>query len=220
MPQTSKFKISKGWIILGIIGVLVIIFLAQGCSVNNSLVKLDEQVNAQWSNIGTQLQRRLDLIPNLVRTVQGYAAHEANTLQAVTNARAGLKNALDEAQAQADAAKQAPENLERYQQAQDELNRQLSVYVNAVTEAYPDLKANENFLDLQAQLEGTENRIATERIRYNEAVQQFNTKCRTFPNSIFAGMFGFHPREMFQAQAAANNAPVVDFGNGAPTVDF
>lgn len=218
-------KIKKSYIALGVVAVIVLLLLGGGCSTYNSLVTLDEGVNASWQNVETQMQRRLDLIPNLVRTVQGYASHESNTLQAVTDARAGLKKAYDEAQAQNDKAREAgtapdAQTLSRYQEAQANLNRQLGIYVNAVHEAYPDLKANQNFLDLQAQLEGTENRIATERTRYNEAVKEYNVKRRKFPNNIFAGICGFQPRSGFEAEAAASHAPVVDFGSEAPAVDF
>jgi LemA protein len=209
----------KKYIVLGAVGLVVLLLLGGGCSTYNSLVNLDEEVNNQWANVQTQYQRRLDLIPNLVNTVKGYAAHESSTLQSVTDARVGLKKAYDQAK-EANSADQ-PADVEQYQQAQDNLNKQLSVYVNAVHEAYPDLKANENFLNLQTQLEGTENRIATERTRYNQAVKDYNVKRRRFPNNIFSGIFGFDARKEFQADAAAQSAPTVSFdGSSTPEVDF
>lgn len=214
-------NLKKSYIILGVVGVLLLILLGGGCSTYNSLVKYDEKVNEAWSNIETYTQRRLDLIPNLVNTVKGYAAHEANTLQAVTDARVGLKRAYDNAQGELNKVDaNSAESIEQYNNVQSELNRQLGLYINAVHEAYPDLKANQNFLDLQAQLEGTENRIATARSEYNKVVREYNTKRRTFPNNIFAGICGFGERKSFEAEAAAAKAPVVDFGNGTPAVDF
>lgn len=211
----------RKYIIWGVIATVIVILLGGGCSTYNSLVKLDEKANQQWANVEAQYQRRLDLIPNLVNTVKGYAAHEANTLQAVTDARAGLKAAYDEAQAEMSPNQALNDaSIEAVQRAQSNLSDKLGIYINAVHEAYPDLKANENFLNLQTQLEGTENRIATERERYNQAVTQYNIKRRTFPNNIFAGMCGFGERRTFQADARAATAPTVDFGNGAPSVDF
>lgn len=216
-----KFK--KSYIVLGVVGTLLLLCLVGGCSTYNSLVTLDEKANQQWANVETQYQRRLDLIPNLVNTVKGYAAHESNTLQAVTDARTGLKQAYDEAGAQLQDARQeatTEASIEAMQRAQSNLSEKLGIYVNAVHEAYPDLKANENFLNLQTQLEGTENRIATERTRYNEAVTEYNIKRRRFPNNIFAGICGFGERKTYEADARAATAPTVDFGTGTPTVDF
>lgn len=212
-------KTAKKYVIWGVLGTVLVLLLGGGCSTYNSLVNYDEEVTQSWANVETQYQRRLDLIPNLVNTVKGYASHESNTLQAVTDARTGLKAAYDEAQATS-ASDGSDASIAAIQKAQANLSDKLGIYVNAVHEAYPDLKANENFLNLQTQLEGTENRIATERTRYNERVKQYNVKRRRFPAAIFAGILGFGPRTPFEADARAASAPTVDFGNGSPTVDF
>lgn len=202
----------KSSIIGLVVVVLLLIFGVAGCNSYNGMVNLDEEVNQTWANVENQYQRRADLIPNLVNTVKGYAAHESSTLEAVTNARAGLTNAYNEAQSvTAEEAQATPEGFDKYQSAQNRLKGALDIYVNAVREAYPDLKANQNFLDLQTQLEGTENRIATERTRYNEAVKTYNVKIRRFPASIFAGVFGFSARQMFKAEEGAQKAPKVEF---------
>ena len=173
----------------------------------NSLVEKQQQVDQSWAQVENQYQRRADLIPNIVNTVKGYAEHESSTLEAVTNARAGLTKAYDAAQS----VENPQENIEQYQQAQSALKGALDIYVNAVREAYPDLKANENFLNLQAQLEGTENRVTTERMRYNEAVEIYNKKVLRFPGRIFAALFGFDSKEMFKAEEGAQRAPKVEF---------
>ena len=180
----------------------------QSCNYN-SLVEKQQTVDQQWAEVQNQYQRRADLIPNLVNTVKGYAAHESSTLQNVTDARAGLTKAYNDAQAIT--PEQAQANIEAYQQAQSNLKGALDIYVNAVREAYPDLKANENFLNLQAQLEGTENRVSTERQRYNEAVEVYNRKVLRFPGNIFAKLFGFDSKEMFKAEEGAQRAPKVEF---------
>lgn len=204
----------KSWIVGGVIVVLLLLFGIQGCSSYNGMVTLDEAVNQAWGNVENQYQRRADLIPNLVATVKGYSEHESSTLEAVTNARAGLtqayNNATDVTAEQATAPTDEA-SLRQFQQAQSQLKGALDIYVNAVKEAYPDLKANQNFLDLQTQLEGTENRVSTERTRYNEAVKEYNVKIRRFPASIFAGVFGFAQRPMFQAEEGAQKAPKVEF---------
>lgn len=170
----------------------------------NSLVEQEQQVNQAWAQVENQYQRRADLIPNLVNTVKGYTTHEEETLTKVVEARAKATSItlnadnLDE------------ETLAKYQQAQGELSGALKSLL-AVTEAYPDLKANENFLNLQAQLEGTENRIATERKRYTEAVAEFNTSIKKFPTNIYAGWFGFKEKPQFKAEAGAEKAPEVNF---------
>ncbi len=170
----------------------------------NSLVEQEQQVNQAWAQVENQYQRRADLIPNLVNTVKGYTSHEEETLTKVVEARAKATSItlnadnLDE------------ETLAKYQQAQGELSGALKSLL-AVTEAYPDLKANENFLNLQAQLEGTENRIATERKRYTEAVAEFNTSIKKFPTNIYAGWFGFKEKPQFKAEAGAEKAPEVKF---------
>ena len=188
--------------------ILALCFIG-GCTSYNVMVSDQQSVDKQWGNVENAYQRRADLIPNLVNTLKGYAEHEKSTLQNVTDARAGLTQAYNDATAsQADAS---PENVAAYQQAQEKLNSALNVYVNAVREAYPDLKANENFLGLQAELEQTENRVATERKRYNDEVEKYNVKVLRFPGNIFASMFGFQKRDMFKAEAGAERAPKVEF---------
>lgn len=192
-----------------IVAVVILILFGGGCSSYNGMVDADQAVQKQWGQVENQYQRRADLIPNLVNTVKGYAAHESSTLQNVTDARAGLTKAYNDAQAITPEHAQA--NIEAYQQAQSNLKGALDIYVNAVREAYPDLKANENFLNLQAQLEGTENRVSTERQRYNEAVEVYNRKVLRFPGNIFAKLFGFDSKEMFKAEEGAQRAPKVEF---------
>jgi LemA protein len=170
----------------------------------NGLVKADEAVNTAWSNVENQYQRRADLIPNLVNTVKGYAAHEKETLDAVIAARSRAT------QVTVDAGNMTPEMLQEYQKSQSEVGAALGRLL-AVAEAYPDLKANTNFLELQAQLEGTENRISVERRNFNEVAKGYNTSIRTFPRNILAGMFGFEKRPYFEAQEGVESAPVVQF---------
>lgn len=170
----------------------------------NSLVEKQQQVDQSWAQVENQYQRRADLIPNLVNTVKGYSNHEEETLVKVTEARAKATSITLSAEDLTE------ENLARYQQAQNELSSALKSLL-AVSEAYPDLKANENFLNLQAQLEGTENRIATERKRYTESVMQYNTAIKKFPTVIYAGWFGFKEKPQFKAEAGAEKAPVVNF---------
>ena len=196
--------------IAGIVFALLLVFLFfGGCSSYNGMVDADQAVKKQWGQVENQYQRRADLIPNLVNTVKGYAAHESTTLQNVTDARAGLTKAYNDANAISGDSAQA--NIAAYQQAQSNLRGALDIYVNAVREAYPDLKANTNFMNLQEQLESTENRIATERRRYNEEVETYNKKVLRFPGSIWASMFNFDPKDMFQAEEGANKAPKVEF---------
>lgn len=201
------------WAVVG--AFLVIVLLGGGCtacSTYNSLVTQQENVDNAWGNVENQYQRRADLIPNLVASVKGYAAHESTTLEAVTDARAGLGSALEAVnKLNADSASYSPEAMTQYTQAQQKLQSALGLYVNAVHEAYPDLKANENFMSLQDELAGTENRIATERTRYNESVKSYNVNVRRFPANIFAGMFGFTTRQMFAAEEGAQRAPKVEF---------
>ena len=175
-----------------------------GISAYNGLVKMDESVNTAWSNVENQYQRRADLIPNLVNTVKGYAAHEKETLEAVMAARSKAT------QMTIDADNLTPEKLQEYQKAQGEIGSALGRLL-AITENYPDLKANQNFMELQAQLEGTENRISVERRNFNEVAREYNTSIRTFPKSILAGMFGFDKRPYFEAEEGANKAPEVKF---------
>ena len=170
----------------------------------NTLVGQDEAVGTAWSNVENQYQRRADLIPNLVNTVKGYAAHEKETFDAVVSARAKATQttvSIDDL---------TPEKMEAYQRAQGEVGSALSRLL-AVTENYPELKANENFQTLQAQLEGTENRISVERRNFNDVAREYNTSIRRFPKNIFAGMFGFEKRPYFEAQEGTEKAPEVKF---------
>ena len=183
---------------------LVAIAAIWGISAYNGLVKMDEGVNTAWSNVENQYQRRADLIPNLVNTVKGYAAHEKETLEAVMSARSKAT------QMTIDPENLTPEKLQEYQKAQGEIGSALGRLL-AITEAYPDLKANENFRELQAQLEGTENRITVERRNFNEVAREYNTSIRTFPKPIIAGMCGFDKRPYFEAEEGANKAPEVKF---------
>lgn len=170
----------------------------------NSLVDKQQTVDQTWAQVENQYQRRADLIPNLVNTVKGYTAHESETLQKVIEARAKATSIT------IDAENLNEETLAKYQQAQGELSQALKSLL-AVSEAYPDLKANENFMNLQTQLEGTENRIATERMRYTEAVKDYNTAIKKFPTVIYAGWFGFEAKPQFKAEAGAEKAPEVKF---------
>ena len=191
-----------------IIGVLVV-FLIGGCSyysnTYNKMITLDESVSGAWAQVQNVYQRRYDLIPNLVNTVKGAADFEQSTLQEVVAARAAAT------QVKIDPSQLTEENIAKYQQAQDALSSSLSRLLVSV-ERYPDLKATQNFRDLQAQLEGTENRITVERQKFNQTVQSFNTSIRRFPRNIVAGMFGFDKKGYFKANDGAENAPVVDFG--------
>lgn len=173
-------------------------------NVYNRMVVSDENVQASWSQVENVYQRRADLIPNLVATVKGYAAHESETLEGVVAARAKAT------QVTVDPADLTPEALEQFNQAQGELSAALGRLL-LIQENYPDLKANQNFMELQAQLEGTENRITTERMKYNEAAKSFNTGIRRFPDNIVASIFGFEKKGYFEAQAGAETAPKVEF---------
>lgn len=170
----------------------------------NGIVKMDEDVSTAWSNVENQYQRRADLIPNLVNTVKGYASHEKETLEAVVAARSKAT------QVTVDPENMTPEKLQEYQKAQGEIGAALGRLL-AITEAYPDLKANENFKELQAQLEGTENRISVERRNFNEVVGSYNTYIRKFPQNIVASIFGFEKRAYFEAEAGSEKAPKVEF---------
>lgn len=202
----------KSTITIGVVICIIAILCGFGCSNYNSLVSAEQDVDKAWADVQTQYQRRFDLIPNLVETVKGYAAHEKETFENVTLARAGLTNAYNTADSLKNVA--APADMaafEKYNASQAELNRAFNVYVNAVREAYPDLKANEQFLSLQDQLEGTENRIATYRGYYTTSVQNYNLKVKRFPGNIFAGLFGFSEKAQFEAEAQAQSAPKVQF---------
>lgn len=202
----------KSTIIGIVIAVALVIVGIWSISGYNNFVTLDQEVEQQWAQVQVQYQRRMDLIPNLVNTVQGYAAHESNTFEAVTRARAGLSEAMERASADTLPATGADQqDLNRFNSAQQDLGRALNIYVNAVHEAYPTLQANAQFADLQAQLEGTENRIATERGRYTEAVRNFNTVVRKFPGNIIASLFGFSVKPQFEADSRAAQAPTVQF---------
>ncbi|WP_274957533.1 LemA family protein [Millionella massiliensis] len=194
----------KGIWILAIVLVLIfgIFFWFKGTY--NNLVERSQQVAGQWANVENQYQRRADLIPNLVNTVKGYAQHEESTLEGVVDARAKAT------QMQLNFSDLNEQTLAKYAQAQGELSSALNRLM-AISEAYPDLKANQNFLDLQTQLEGTENRIATERRRFNETVQSYNVYVQQFPRNLIAGMFGFTPKSFFAAEAGAQKAPEVKF---------
>lgn len=199
----------KGTIIaLSVIGgIILIIILLTGwvTGMYNTLVKLDETVNQSWAQVQNQYQRRVDLIPNLVEVVKGYAAHEKEVFEKVAEARASVGKIQITPE-----ILNNPQAFQQFQKAQSGLSGALSRLL-AVAENYPQLKANENFLQLQAQLEGTENRIAVERKRFNEVVQSYNTKVRTFPTAIFTGMFGFAQKQYFQAEAGADIVPKVKF---------
>ncbi len=189
---------------VGIIAVLAIFIYAKAVSAYNQFVQAEETINGQWAEVETQYQRRADLIPNLVNTVKGYADFEQETLTGVVEARAKATSV------QIDPIQLTPEKLAEFQQAQDQLSGALSRLLVTV-EKYPDLKANQNFLELQAQLEGTENRISVARKKFNESVQGYNTSIRTFPNNLFAGWYSFTAKGYFEAAAGAENAPTVQF---------
>ena len=191
----------KSTIIIIVVAVVAIIWAVTSY---NGLVKMDEGVGTAWSNVENQYQRRADLIPNLVNTVKGYASHEKETIYAVVTA---LTRAT---QMTVSADDLTPEKLQAYQNAQGEVGAALGRLL-AITENYPDLKANQNFLELQAQLEGTENRISVERRNFNEAAKSYNTAIRTFPRNLLAGMFGFEKRPYFEAEEGASKAPEVKF---------
>lgn len=188
------------WITLGVVAVVLIWVVAS----YNGLVGKEVKVSEAWANVETVYQRRAELIPNLVNTVKGYAAHEQETLQAVTDAR------VKSTAMTIDPTTATPEQMQAWMDAQDDVNSAIGRLI-AIAESYPDLKANENFMELQKQLEGTENRISTERRKYNESVREYNTALRRFPTNIIAGLFGFEKMEMFEAQEGAEVAPVVEF---------
>ncbi|HEY8399232.1 MAG TPA: LemA family protein [Flavihumibacter sp.] len=194
---------SKNLILIIVLAVLVL-FGFRACSGYNSMVSLDENVKNKWANVQSDYQRRADLIPNLVNTVKGAANFEQETLTRVIEARSKATSV------QIDPSNITPEKLAEYQQAQAGVSSALGRLL-AVVENYPDLKANQNFRDLQAQLEGTENRIKVSRNDFNAAVQEYNSSVRRFPNNIFANMFGFSVKQGFQADAGAETAPKVEF---------
>ena len=187
------------------VAVVVMVLALWAVPKYNGLVKSQQSVESQWGNVENVYQRRADLIPNLVETVKGYAKHEQETLEGVIEARANATKVT------IDPTNMTPEDLQKYQAAQGDVTSALSKLI-AVAEAYPDLKANQNFLELQSQLEGTENRITVERNKFNEVAKEYNTKRRTFPTNIIASIFNFGEKPYFKAQEGADVAPKVDFG--------
>jgi LemA protein len=206
----NKFVLGCGGVlVIVLVGALIVALFFWGTY--NRLVTLQQNVNKKWGDVQSVYQRRADLIPNLVNTVQGAANFEKSTLIAVTNARASVGRVqVDPNKAPTDAAQ-----LAQFQAAQGELSNALSRLL-VVVERYPELKANQNFLGLQAQLEGTENRISVERNNFNGAVQEYNTALLRFPTNVIAGMFGFQSRPFFSAQPGAEKAPAVKFDFGTP----
>jgi len=194
----------KKWLPLIIIAVIVIGIFRWGVGLNNTMVEKQETAKTQWANVESAYQRRSDLIPNLVSTVKGYADFERETLEAVIQARANAtKTTIDPTNI-------TPEQMAAFQESQNSLSGALSKLM-VVVERYPDLKANQNFLELQSQLEGTENRINVERNRFNEQAKDYNVYIRKFPATMVAGFLNFDPMALFQAAAGSENAPTVDF---------
>lgn len=183
---------------------IVAVVLIWGVSGYNGLVSMDESVQNKWADVETQYQRRADLIPNLVNTVKGYAVHEKETLEGVVKARSEATSV------KVDPENMTAEQMAQYQKAQNGVSSALSKLL-LVVEKYPDLKANQNFLELQSQLEGTENRITVARRDFNGAAKEYNTAIRKFPKNILAGMFGFEKKAYFEAQEGAEKAPEVQF---------
>jgi LemA protein len=195
-----EFRKILPWVVLG----LVIVMVFSMCGSYNTAVGKDENVKKAWSQVENQYQRRSDLIPNLVNTVKGYANFEKSTLEAVIQARANATKVT------IDANNLTPDKIQQFEQAQSAVSSSLSRLLVTV-EQYPDLKANQNFLDLQKQLEGTENRISVERKNFNESVNDYNSYIRRFPTNFFTGIFGFSPKGYFQAVAGSEKAPTVNF---------
>ena len=198
---TMNLKKQLGWIIPVALLVVIIMWAVSGY---NGMVSMDESVQGKWADVETQYQRRADLIPNLVSTVKGYAAHESETLESVVKARSEASSV------KVDPENITPEKLAEYQKAQSGVSSALGRLM-VIVEKYPDLKANQNFLELQSQLEGTENRINVARRDFNEAAKQYNTSIRRFPKNIIAGMFGFEKKAYFEAEKGAEQAPKVEF---------
>ena len=195
---------NKKWIIIAVVIVVGFVLYNFFAGRYNKMVAMEENVNTQWSNVETQYQRRYDLIPNLVNTVKGFAEQEKDVLVGVTEARAKASSMT------IDPSNLNEATLSQFSEAQGQLNSALSRLLVTV-ERYPDLKSNQNFLELQAQLEGTENRITVARQRFNEAAQGYNTYVRSFPNNTLAGMYGFERKPLFESAEAADKAPVVTF---------
>lgn len=197
-------NMKRGYVVLIVIVAVVLVLFFWIKGMYNSMVRMDEGVSSAWAQVENVYQRRADLVPNLVATVKGYAEHESSTLEAVVNARAKAT------QMTVDPSSLSEAEIAQFTAAQDELGAAIGRLLVSV-ERYPDLKANQNFLELQAQLEGTENRITVERQRFNEAARSYNVTIRRFPNNIFAGMFGFEKKGYFEASEGAEQAPVVSF---------
>ncbi|MFM2224626.1 MAG: hypothetical protein RJA07_828 [Bacteroidota bacterium] len=195
---------SKSTITLIVIGAVVLILGFMGCGGYNGMVKNDQEVKSSWAKVQSQYQRRLDLIPNLVSTVKGYAEFEKSTLTAVIEARASASKIT------VNADDLSPEKLKQFQASQGQLSQALGRLM-VVSEQYPNLKANDNFMSLQAELAGTENRIAVARNDFNDVVKMYNSSIKTFPAVLFSGMFGFKEKGFFEAEAAAEKAPSVKF---------
>ena len=194
----------RGYVVLIVIVAVVLVLFFWIKGMYNSMVRMDEGVSSAWAQVENVYQRRADLVPNLVATVKGYAEHESSTLEAVVNARAKAT------QMTVDPSSLSEAEIAQFTAAQDELGAAIGRLLVSV-ERYPDMKANQNFLELQAQLEGTENRITVERQKFNEAARSYNVTIRRFPNNIFAGMFGFEKKGYFEASEGAEQAPVVSF---------
>lgn len=194
----------KSYVVLIVVAAVVLVLFFWIKGMYNSMVRMDENVSQAWAQVENVYQRRADLVPNLVATVKGYAEHESSTLEAVVEARAKAT------QTTVDPSNLSEEEISRFMSAQDQLGSAIGRLLVSV-ESYPDLKANQNFLELQAQLEGTENRITVERQKFNEAARNYNVAIRRFPNNIFAGMFGFEKKGYFEASEGAGQAPVVSF---------
>ena len=204
LKSITTMKVKKSWIIIGVILITVFIIYRFFAGSYNNMVNYDETVITAWSNVENVYQRRSDLIPNLVSTVKGYAAHEKETLSEVIEARAKATSI------NIDAGNLNAAAIQQFQQAQTGLSSALSKLM-VVVERYPDLKANQNFLELQAQLEGTENRIAVERRKFNESVKVYNKYIRSFPQKMVAGMYGFERKVQFKADEGADKVPEVKF---------
>ena len=197
-------SIKKSWIIIGVIVIVAFMLYSSIKGTYNSMVSMDEGVTAQWAQVENVYQRRADLIPNLVATVKGYASHEQETLEGVIEARSKATSVT------IDPSNLNTASIQQFQAAQDGLSSALSKLM-VVVERYPDLKANQNFLELQTQLERTENRISVERRTFNTSAQQYNSFIRSFPKNIYAGFFGFEKKDYFTAIEGAEKAPEVDF---------
>ena len=206
-PRTqmlNNMKIKKSWIVIGVIVIIALILYGSIKNTYNKMVQMEQNVEAQWSNVENVYQRRADLIPNLVNTVKGYADFEQETLQRVIEARSKATST------NINAENLSPEKLQQFQQNQGALSSALSRLM-VVVERYPQLKANENFKQLQAQLEGTENRISVERRRFNEAARSYNTFVNQFPQKLYANLFDFEEKAYFEADEGAEEAPNVEF---------